>query len=123
LQLTRSLRAEALSALAAEARFVRRQRIAALLDRDVVLRTDPAAVQAGATRELCGAPAVADTFKGRAVAARPVLVNGPREPCGLRGGQPRVVVGFTIAGGKIVAIALLADPELLAQLDLAVLND
>ena len=37
-------------------------------------------------------------------------------------GEPRVVFGFTISGGKIVAIDLLADPERIRQLDLAVLS-
>jgi hypothetical protein len=39
------------------------------------------------------------------------------------GGQPRVVFGFTITHGRIVAIDILADPERLDQLDLAVLDD
>ena len=39
------------------------------------------------------------------------------------GGQPRVVIDFTITRGKIVAIDLIADPARLRQLDLAVLND
>jgi RNA polymerase sigma-70 factor (ECF subfamily) len=32
-------------------------------------------------------------------------------------------MGFTIVGGKVVAIDLLADPERLAQLDLTVLGE
>jgi len=48
----------------------------ALLDPDVVLRADRAAVQAGATKEVRGASAVAETFAGRARAARLALVNG-----------------------------------------------
>jgi RNA polymerase sigma-70 factor (ECF subfamily) len=39
------------------------------------------------------------------------------------GGRPRVVFDFTITGGKIVEIDMIADPERLRQLDLAVLND
>jgi hypothetical protein len=39
------------------------------------------------------------------------------------GGRPRVVLGFTISGGKIVEIDVIADPERLRQLDLAVLDD
>jgi len=39
------------------------------------------------------------------------------------GGQPRVVFGFTITHGKIVAIDILADPEHLHQFDLTVLGD
>jgi hypothetical protein len=38
-------------------------------------------------------------------------------------GRPRVVFGFTITRGKIIGIDLVADPERLRQLDLAILND
>lgn len=31
--------------------------------------------------------------------------------------------GFTITGGKVVGIEILADPERLSQLDLAILGD
>jgi len=65
---------------------------------------------------------VADTFKGRARAAQLALVNGAVGLVWAAGGQPRVVFEFTTAGGKIVAIDLVADPERLRQLDLAVLN-
>jgi len=34
-----------------------------------------------------------------------------------------VVFGFTIADGRVVEIKLLADPERLRQLDLAILDD
>jgi len=37
--------------------------------------------------------------------------------------RPRVVFGFTMTRGKIVEIDLVADPERLRQLDLAVLHD
>src|SRR5213082_897901 len=47
-----------------------------LLDPDVVLRADHAAVHMGSSREVCGAPAVAKQFSGRARAAQPALVNG-----------------------------------------------
>jgi hypothetical protein len=94
----------------------------AVLDPDVVLRADCAAVQAGASSEVCGAAAVAETFKGRAQAAQPALVNGAVRAVWAPGGQPRVVFRFTIAGGKIVEIDLL-DPERLRRLDLAILSD
>jgi RNA polymerase sigma-70 factor (ECF subfamily) len=95
----------------------------ALLDPDVVVRADPAAVRAGASREVRGAEAVTDTFSGRARAAQPALVNGAVGAVWAPGGRPRVVFGFTITRGKIVGIDLLADPERLRQLDLAVLDD
>jgi RNA polymerase sigma factor (sigma-70 family) len=93
----------------------------AMLDPDVVLRADRAAVQAGATGEVRGAAAVAGTFSGRARVARPALVNGEVGAVWAPGGRPRVVFGFTISRGKIVAIDLLADPERLGQLDVTVL--
>lgn len=37
--------------------------------------------------------------------------------------QPRVVFAFTIAGGTIVTIDLIAGPERLRQLDVAILGD
>ncbi len=97
--------------------------LVALLDPEVVLRADRAAVQAGAAREVRGAPAVAGQFSGRARFARPALVDGAVGAVWAPGGRPRVVFGFTITRGKIVAIDLLADPKRLRQLDLAVLNE
>jgi RNA polymerase sigma factor (sigma-70 family) len=94
-----------------------------LLDPDVVLRADRAALQTGAPREVRGAPAVADTFSGRARFAQPALVNGAVGAVWAPGGRPRVVFGFTITRGQIVKIDILADPTRLRRLDLAVLND
>ncbi len=94
----------------------------AVLDPDVVLRADAAAVQMGAAADVHGAKAVADTFKGRAQAAQPALVNGAAGLVWLAGGEPRVVFEFTTRGEKIVEIDLLADPERLRQLDLLVLR-
>jgi RNA polymerase sigma-70 factor (ECF subfamily) len=94
----------------------------ALLDPEIVLRADAAAVQAGASEEVRGAAAAAATFAGRARAAQLALVNGAAGAVWAPGGQPRVVFAFTITRGKIVAIDLIADPARLRQLDLAVLN-
>jgi RNA polymerase sigma factor (sigma-70 family) len=94
----------------------------AMLDPDIVLRADRAAVSAGALREVHGAAAVAQQFAGRARVAQPALVNGAVGAVWAPGGQPRVVFGFTITGGKIVAIDILADPARLRQLDLAILD-
>jgi RNA polymerase sigma-70 factor (ECF subfamily) len=95
----------------------------ALLDPDVVLRADHAAVNAGASREVRGATAVAGTFSGRARFAQPVLVDGAEGAVWAPGGRPRVVFDFTITRGKIIEIHLVADPERLRHLDLTVLND
>jgi RNA polymerase sigma-70 factor (ECF subfamily) len=95
----------------------------ALLDPDVVLRADSAAVIAGAAGELVGAAAVAETFFGRARTAQSAVINGAAGLVWAPGGQPRVVFGFTIENGKIVEIELLADPARLGELDLVVLGD
>jgi RNA polymerase sigma factor (sigma-70 family) len=95
----------------------------ALLDPDAVLRADPAAVRMGATREVRGAPAVAETFAGRARVAQPALVGGAVEAVWAPGGRPRVVFGFTIEGDKVVQIDLVADPDRIRQLDVTFLNE
>jgi RNA polymerase sigma factor (sigma-70 family) len=89
----------------------------ALLDPDVVLRADPAAVRTGAAAEARGAAAVAGPFSGRARAARPALVDGAPGAVWAPGGRPRVAFAFTVADGRILAIDLLADPEHLARVE------
>jgi RNA polymerase sigma factor (sigma-70 family) len=94
----------------------------ALLDPDAVLRADAAAVAAGAAAEVRGADAVATAFSGRARAARLALVDGVVHAVWSQGGHPRVVFAFTITGGSVVAIDLVADPDHLRDLDVAVLD-
>ena len=94
----------------------------ALLDPDVVLSADDAAVQIGVARQVRGAMEVAGTFSGRARVAHPALVNGTVGAVWAPGGRPRVVFGFTIVAGRIVAIDLLADPERLRELDVLILD-
>jgi len=90
-----------------------------LLDPDVVLRADDAAVLIGAGREVRGAQEVARTFAGRARVARPALVDGAPGLVWSSGGQPRVAFAFTITDGRITAIDLIADPARLEKMDLA----
>ena len=90
----------------------------ALLDPDVVVRADAAAVELGASAEVRGAGAVADTFSGRARAARPAVVDGAPALVWAPGGTPRVVFRFTIDRGRIVAIDLIADPARVGSLHL-----
>jgi RNA polymerase sigma-70 factor, ECF subfamily len=94
--------------------------LVALLDPDVVLRADRAAVRVGAEEEVRGARAVAGTFAGRARAAQAALVNGAAGLVWAHGGRPRIVFDFTIAHGKIVKIDLVADPERLGRLELTI---
>jgi RNA polymerase sigma factor (sigma-70 family) len=94
------------------------------LDPDVVLRTDQTVVRmGGGEAEVRGVAAVAGTFSGRAKAARLALVNGVPGAVWAVGGQPRVVFGFTITDGKISEISLRADPALLRELDLVLLEN
>jgi RNA polymerase sigma-70 factor (ECF subfamily) len=94
----------------------------ALLDPDVVLRADAAAIATGAPPEVRGAEAVAATFAGRARAAQPAVVDGSAALVWAPRGEPRVVFGLTFAGGRITAIDMLADPELLPELEVELLE-
>jgi len=93
-----------------------------VLDPDVVLRADAAAVRTGAPGEVRGAAAVAGTFSGRARATQPALIDGAVGLVWAPGGRPRVVFGFAISAGRIVEIEMVADAERLGQLDLAILD-
>jgi RNA polymerase sigma factor (sigma-70 family) len=95
----------------------------AMLDPDVVLRADAAAVASGADAEVRGAAAVARTFTGRAKAAQPALVDGAAGAVWMHSGEPRVVFDFTVTEGRISGITLLADPDRLDRLDLTILTD
>ena len=95
----------------------------ALLDPDVVLRADGAAVEAGALAEVRGAEAVARTFSGRARAAQPALVNGAAGLVWAPRGEPRIAFGFRFTGGRIIAIDLVADPQRLRGPDLKIPGD
>ncbi len=100
-------------------------RLVAVLDPNVVLRADGGAL-AGASRLVRGAQAVveqAERFSKLGLSNELVLVNGnlgflSRRP----DGRLFSVVGFTIAGGKIVEIDILADPERLSRLDLSAIE-
>lgn len=97
-----------------------------LLDPDVLLRADRAAVSLGASvgapGEVRGARAVARQFSGRARGVQPALVNGAMGAVAQRGRQ-FLVFRLTIKSGKIVEIQVVADPEHLRHLDLVILGN
>jgi RNA polymerase sigma factor (sigma-70 family) len=97
--------------------------LVALLDPDVVLRSDAVAVKVGADREARGASAVASTFSGRAREARLALIDGSAGAVWGPGGEPRVVFVFTLIEGRIVAIEIVADPERIGTLELVFLDN
>jgi len=98
----------------------------AVLDPDVVLRADLGPVPAGGSRELRGAAAVAGqalTYPRLGLLVQPARVNGAAGAVSTRDGETFSVGGFTVRGGKIVEIDILADPERLRQLDLTHLDN
>jgi RNA polymerase sigma factor (sigma-70 family) len=100
--------------------------LVAVLDPDVVLRADRGAVPVSPAKVVRGAPAVARqalTFARPALFVRPALVNGAAGVVVASGGRPFSVMGFTVRGGKIVEIDVLADPARLRQLEVALLDD
>ena len=98
----------------------------AVLDPDVVLRADAAAVPAGAPQQVRGASMVAKgalAFAARARFAQPALVNGTVGVVVAPRGRLFTVLGFAFTRGKISAIDVIADPDRLRQLDLATLGN
>src|SRR5438034_1604942 len=101
------------------------ERLVAVLDPEIVLRADGGAL-AGASRIVRGAQAVAaqaSTFSRLGLSNQFVLVNGNVGLVSRRSdGRLFSVLGFTIAGGKVVEIDILADPERLGRLDLSAIE-
>ena len=100
------------------------ERLLAVLDPDVVLRSDGGAARPELISLLRGAQAVAEgamTFRRFAETASRILVNGiPGGVAWAPDGTPFAVVALTVRSGRIVAIDIVADPDRLAQLDLTV---
>jgi RNA polymerase sigma-70 factor (ECF subfamily) len=98
----------------------------AVLDPDVVVHADRAAVPAGAAREFRGAPLVAKqalAYSGGSRFAQVALVNGAAGIVVAPKGRLRIALAFTMRRGRIAEIDVVADPERLRQLDLGVLSD
>jgi RNA polymerase sigma factor (sigma-70 family) len=93
-----------------------------VLDPDIVLRADGGAIK-GMSRVVRGAQAVmaqAATFSKLALSNQVVLVNGNIGVVSrLPDGRLFSVIGFTVAGGKVVEMDILADPDRLSRLDLS----
>src|SRR5215211_3756458 len=103
---------EVVDAFLAAARDGDFDRLVAVLDPDVVLRADLGPV--GGSREVRGAAAVAGqavTYSRLGLVMQPALINGAAGAVSTRDGEPYSVGGFTVSGGKIVEIDILADPE------------
>jgi RNA polymerase sigma factor (sigma-70 family) len=110
---------EVVDAFLAAARGGDFEALVAVLDPDIVLRSDQGP---GASRIIRGARAVAGQalmFSRLAEYVQPVLVNGAAGIVSWRpGGQPFSVMGFMVRNGKIVEIDVLRDSKRLERLDL-----
>src|SRR6202040_4212554 len=99
--------------------------LVAVLDPEIVLRAAGGAVK-GMTRLVRGAQAVAAqaaTFSKLGLSNQVVLVNGNIGIVSrLPDGRVLSVIGFTIAGGKVVEMDILADPDRLSRLDLSAIE-
>lgn len=113
---------EAVDAFLAAARAGDFDGLVAVLDPDVVFRTDTGARPGLAPAQVAGAAEVAQysvtTGPQFAPFCRPALVNGAaglvaQTPAGTLG-----VVGFTVVHGRITTIDLILDPDKLRKLDL-----
>jgi RNA polymerase sigma factor (sigma-70 family) len=98
--------------------------LVAVLDPDVVLRAD------GGLEGISGYVEGAETVASQALMWSRVdltihraLINGAAGMVSLRNGQPFSVAAVTVRGGRIVEIDILADPERVSRLDLAVFAD
>jgi RNA polymerase sigma-70 factor (ECF subfamily) len=94
--------------------------LVSLLDPDVVARTD--GPRPGVSAVVRGAERVAKRATAGArpgAVMHPVLVNGAAGVVGTVDGRAFVVMGFTVANGRIVAVDVVADPERIDRLDLS----
>jgi RNA polymerase sigma factor (sigma-70 family) len=98
--------------------------LVAVLDPDVVLRSDGGPARQDASMVLRGAAEVARrtlTIAHPAAPKHPVLVNGAAGVLVTLAGQPVALMGFTVSLGKITEIDAIADPDRLRRLELAAL--
>jgi RNA polymerase sigma-70 factor (ECF subfamily) len=100
------------------------ERLLAVLDPEIVLRSDGGVARPALTSLLRGARAVAEgamAFRVLGETASRILVNGiPGGVAWAPDGSPFAVVALTVKGGRIVEIDVLADPDRLGRLDLPV---
>jgi RNA polymerase sigma-70 factor (ECF subfamily) len=99
--------------------------LVALLDPDVVLRSDVGGRRSTVPGVVRGATAVAGQatmFANPAAVLLPVLVNGAAGVVVTVGGRPFAVMGFTVTEGRIIEINAIADPGRVRRIAAAVLD-
>jgi len=116
---------EVVSAFYAAARRGDLGALVAVLDPDVVLRSDGGAARPDVSVVVHGpADVIGHGLKVHQPSAmlRPALVNGAAGMVATIDGKPVAVVGLTISQGKVAEIDVIADPDRLLRLNLAVLD-
>jgi RNA polymerase sigma-70 factor, ECF subfamily len=116
---------EVVDAFIAAARDGDFDRLVAVLDPDVVLRSDGGAAT-GLSQYVRGAEAVAGQaliWSRVDLTRRRALVNGAAGMVMYLDGRPFSICAVTVKNGRLAELDFLADPERIAQLDLAVLDD
>jgi RNA polymerase sigma factor (sigma-70 family) len=116
---------EVVDAFFAAARDGDFEALVAVLDPDVVLRSDGGELRPNVTAVIRGAREVASravTFAHLSPYVRPALINGAAGVVVTPRGQPFSVMGFTVTNGRIVEIDAVGDPARLRELDLTVLD-
>ena len=116
---------EVVSAFYAAARRGDLGALVAVLDPDVVLRSDGGAARPDVSVVVHGpAGVIGHGLKVHQPSAvlRPALVNGAAGMVATIDGKPVAVVGLTISHGKVAEIDVIADPDRLLRLNLAVLD-
>ncbi len=99
--------------------------LVAVLDPEVVLRSDGGSARSEATLVLRGAAAVARRGLQSATPSsslHPVLVNGAAGVVAMIDDRPFSVMDFVVVAGKIVEINAISDPERLRVFDLTRLD-
>jgi RNA polymerase sigma factor (sigma-70 family) len=100
--------------------------LVAVLDPDIVLRSDGGAARPAASVVVRGASSVAAQalmFARLFPFVRPALINATPGVVVAPRGRPFSIMAFTVRHGRIVEIDVLADPERLRHLDLAAVEN
>jgi RNA polymerase sigma-70 factor (ECF subfamily) len=88
-----------------------------LLAPDAVMRADQAGQAMGTSPVYDGDAAVADRLNG-AKGAIPVIIDGDRGAAWIAAGTVKVAFVFHVAAGVVNEVELIADPEVLANMDI-----
>jgi RNA polymerase sigma-70 factor (ECF subfamily) len=110
---------EVVEAFFAAARAAQFQTLLEILDPDVMMRADAVAARMGADDALTGADVVAKWISGRARGAVLAVVGDEPGAAWAVKGTVRVAFSFTVTDeGRIAAIDLIADPDVLPGLEI-----